>query len=146
MRQGREVSGAQRATRDRPLRPLRYHSVLCAEKAWPGQQVLVVCFVALAMQGLQPAAAQTSESSPTLLTKNLIAIEGGRHLNMVCIGEGSPAVVFEYGANGHILDWQKVQPQVSALTKACFYNRAGYGFSDPAARPMTAENVTDDLH
>lgn len=65
---------------------------------------------------------------------------------MVCIGEGSPAIVFESGANGDMLDWHKVEPAASALTKACFYDRAGYGFSDPAPRPMTAENVTDDLH
>ena len=101
---------------------------------------------AFALELLQPASAQQSTGGSALLTKNLVAIGGNRHLNMVCIGDGSPAVVFEYGANGHILDWQKVQPSVSVLTKACFYDRAGYGFSDPATRPMTALNVTEDLH
>jgi pimeloyl-ACP methyl ester carboxylesterase len=108
--------------------------------------VSFVCFAALALQLIGPAPAQMPGGSPALLTKNLVAIEGGRHLNMVCIGKGSPAAVFEYGANGHILDWRKVQPGVSAFTRACFYDRAGYGFSEPAARAMTAENVTDDLH
>jgi pimeloyl-ACP methyl ester carboxylesterase len=101
---------------------------------------------ALALQLFHPAAAQAPAANPALLTKHLVAIAGGRRLNMVCIGEGAPALVFESGANGDILDWQKVQPSASALTTACFTDRAGYGFSDPAARPMTAENVTDDLH
>ena len=67
-------------------------------------------------------------------------------MNMVCIGEGSPTVVFDYGLAGHLLHWQKVQASVSAFTRACFYDRAGYGYSDPSPRPMTAENIVDDLH
>ncbi|MFS6701111.1 alpha/beta fold hydrolase, partial [Staphylococcus aureus] len=31
-------------------------------------------------------------------------------------------------------------------TTACSYDRAGYGFSDPAERPSDAANAVDDLH
>lgn len=101
---------------------------------------------ALAVALFHPAVAQVSAASPALPTKHLVAISAGRHLNMICIGEGRPTVVFEQGADGDILDWQKVAPSAAALTRACFYDRAGYGFSDPALYPMTAENATDDLH
>ena len=67
-------------------------------------------------------------------------------MNIVCVGQGSPTVLFEYGLGSHLLHWQKVEQPISAVTRACFYDRAGYGFSDPSSRPMTAENVTDDLH
>ncbi|HEY1272761.1 MAG TPA: alpha/beta hydrolase, partial [Terriglobales bacterium] len=81
-----------------------------------------------------------------LTTRHLVDLGNGRRMNIVCAGHGSPAVVFEYGLGGNMLNWQKVQPEASALTTACFYDRAGYGFSDPPARAMTAQNVTDDLY
>lgn len=73
-------------------------------------------------------------------------IGGGRRMNIVCAGHGAPAVVFEYGLGGHMLNWEKVAASISSLTTACFYDRAGYGFSDPSSRPMTAQNATDDLY
>jgi len=108
--------------------------------------LLSACLVCLAALSAPLVAAQMSAGSPELLKKNLVDIGGGRRLNIVCIGEGSPVVVFEDGANGHMLNWQKVQAPVSAMARACFYDRAGYGFSDPSSEPMTAEMVTDDLH
>ena len=92
------------------------------------------------------ATAQPSIESPELVKEHLVDIGGGRHLNMVCIGSGAPAVVFEQGGLSHLLHWQKVQKPVSAFTRACFYDRAGFGFSDPPGRPVTADNVADDLH
>src|SRR5271154_447833 len=102
--------------------------------------------VCLAMLASFCAAAQTTVESPDLLKKNLFDIGSGRHMNMVCTGEGSPTVVFDYGLGSHFLHWQKVQQPVSAITRACFYDRAGYGYSDPSPNPMTAENIVDDLH
>lgn len=105
-----------------------------------------ICALVSALLSPVAAIAQTSAGSPDLLKKNLVDIRGGRRMNIVCIGQGSPTTVFDYGMGEHILVWQKVQQQVSAITRACFYDRAGYGFSDPSNRPMTADNVTDDLH
>src|SRR5271156_3947207 len=102
--------------------------------------------VGLAMIASFCAMAQTAVESPELLKKNLFDIGGGRRMNMVCLGEGSPTVVFDLGLGGNLLHWQKVQQLVSAITKACFYDRAGYGYSDPSPRPLTAANVVDDLH
>ena len=110
------------------------------------QFLFSACLALLAALSGLPATAQMSAGSPELLKKHLVDIGGGRRLNLVCIGIGSPVVVFESGANGHILNWQKVQAPVSAMTRACFYDRAGYGFSDPSPAPLTATTVTDDLH
>jgi pimeloyl-ACP methyl ester carboxylesterase len=67
-------------------------------------------------------------------------------MNLQCVGKGAPTVIFSQGWGGTILDWAKVQPTVSGFTRACFYDRAGEGYSDPANRPATPQNVTDDLH
>ena len=80
------------------------------------------------------------------MTRHLVDIGGGRRMNLVCIGKGAPTVVFEYGLGGHLLNWQRVQAAISALTTACFYDRAGYGDSDRSGRPATAQSATDDLY
>ena len=42
--------------------------------------------------------------------------------------------------------WYKVQPGIAQLTRVCGFDRAGYGFSDPAPRPQIISDVVDDLH
>jgi pimeloyl-ACP methyl ester carboxylesterase len=71
---------------------------------------------------------------------------GGRTLNIFCSGEGSPAVVFDSGGNQPGYSWALVQPEVAKSTRACWYDRAGYGWSDPAPRPRTSADIADDLH
>lgn len=104
------------------------------------------CVAAIACLAFVPATAEPANDASPLLAKHLIAIGNGRDLNMVCMGEGSPTVVFEYGLGSHLLHWQKVAAPVAALTRACFYDRAGYGYSDLSPGPMTVEAVTTDLH
>jgi pimeloyl-ACP methyl ester carboxylesterase len=80
------------------------------------------------------------------MQKHLVAISGGRKMNLVCAGRGKPTVVFESGLGTNLLTWQKVVDQVARITRTCFYDRAGYGYSDPPGRPSTAANSAQDLH
>lgn len=105
---------------------------------------LLLALVALAPSERPRPAPVMSAGSPKLLEKNLVDV-GGRRLNLVCIGKGSPTVVFDQAWAGTILDWQYVQEDVSKLTRACFYDRAGEGYSDAAGRPGTPQYATDDL-
>jgi pimeloyl-ACP methyl ester carboxylesterase len=68
---------------------------------------------------------------------------GGRSLNLHCVGSGSPTVVLE-AAVGY--RWLPIQREVGKFTRACWYDRAGYGWSDPGPRPRTSVAVADDLH
>ena len=71
---------------------------------------------------------------------------GGRHLNLYCSGTGSPTVVFDAPAGSAAWVWWAVQPKVAEKTRACVYDRAGFGFSDPSPRAGSSENAVDDLH
>jgi pimeloyl-ACP methyl ester carboxylesterase len=71
---------------------------------------------------------------------------GGRKLNLFCSGEGSPSVIFESGLGGPGYDWFEVQPQVAKFTRACWYDRAGYGWSDPAPGVRDSKAIATDLH
>lgn len=75
----------------------------------------------------------------------LIAVDGQRRLNLYCIGTGTPVVVFISGAWQNTMSWRRVQGRTSLTSRACSYDRAGLGFSDPAERDSTAENAVDDL-
>jgi len=71
---------------------------------------------------------------------------GGRSLNIFCSGTGGPTVVFESGGDGPGLVWQSIQSQVAAFTQACWYDRAGIGWSDPGPYPRTSAAIGRDLH
>ena len=70
---------------------------------------------------------------------------GGRKLNMYCIGKGSPTVLFEADAGRGGWDWSAVLPEVAKRTRACVYDRAGLGSSDPIIRASTVANASKDL-
>ena len=71
---------------------------------------------------------------------------GGRKLNLFCSGAGSPTVVFESPSGSGGWAWWAVQPKVAARTRACVYDRAGYGFSDPSPHAADAAGAVEDLH
>ncbi|GIL38833.1 alpha/beta hydrolase [Roseiterribacter gracilis] len=107
----------------------------------------VVRNVALGALGLlflaMPATAQIA---PELLQPHLVDVGNGRRINFHCIGEGSPTIVFEQGGEALLSNWRKVQPAITNLTRTCFYDRAGFGWSDRPDQGVTALAVTDDLH
>src|ERR1700753_3392023 len=70
---------------------------------------------------------------------------GGRTLNIFSSGAGGPAVVLET-ASGVGLEWDRVQSEAAKLTRTCWYDRAGMGWSDPGPYPRTAEAIAKDLH
>jgi pimeloyl-ACP methyl ester carboxylesterase len=105
----------------------------------------LLLLAAVAVLPVSESRAQTMAAGDKLVEKHLVQIEGGRRLNMNCLGRGSPTVIFEQGLGAHILSWEKVAPAIASVTKTCVYDRAGEGFSDPSERPATAENVDLDL-
>jgi len=74
----------------------------------------------------------------------LVPSEGTR-LNFYCTGSGSPAVVFDSGWGDWAPVWTIVQPAVAKWTRACSYDRAGAGFSDPGPMPRTSVRIADEL-
>jgi pimeloyl-ACP methyl ester carboxylesterase len=104
----------------------------------------------LALVVVEPIVVQSparSQVPSELYTRpaQLFAVEGQRQLNMFCIGDGAPAIVFVSGAWENTMAWRRVQQPVSRWSRACSYDRAGLGFSDPATRPSTARNAAEDL-
>jgi pimeloyl-ACP methyl ester carboxylesterase len=75
----------------------------------------------------------------------LVSVDGAR-LNLYCMGSGSPAVIFDAGHQDWAPACAVVQPRIAAWTRACSYDRAGSGFSDPGPMPRTSMRIADELH
>lgn len=78
--------------------------------------------------------------------QRLVEVESGRKLNLYCLGEEAPTVVFVSGLADDTSAWARVQPAIAAHTRVCSYDRAGLGYSDAGRRPADSANIVDDLH
>jgi pimeloyl-ACP methyl ester carboxylesterase len=76
---------------------------------------------------------------------NLVDV-GGFRLNLYCMGSGSPTVIFDSGWEDWAPAWSTVQPQIARWTRACSYDRAGAGFSEPGPMPRTSVRIAKELH
>jgi pimeloyl-ACP methyl ester carboxylesterase len=71
---------------------------------------------------------------------------GGRSLNIYCSGEGGPAVILDTGGSAPGYSNLLFQMQVAQFTRACWFDRAGLGWSDPSPLEQTSAAISDDLH
>jgi pimeloyl-ACP methyl ester carboxylesterase len=73
-------------------------------------------------------------------------VVGEHHLHIHCTGTGTPAVIMDAGLGGTSLDWARVQPRIARHTRACTYDRAGYGWSDSGPQPRTSLTIARELY
>jgi hypothetical protein len=104
--------------------------------------LLPVLFVAVAFgqQRADDAPADMVYAQPGQLVD-----AGGFRLNLHCMGSGSPAVVFDSGWGDWSPAWSTVQPQIAKWTRACSYDRAGTGLSEPGPMPRTSVRIAGEL-
>jgi pimeloyl-ACP methyl ester carboxylesterase len=103
---------------------------------------LTLCLVAISAAPTGAAPGDDIYARPALLAQTRDSVR----LNLVCLGAGSPTVVFEAGFGDWAPVWAIVQPRVAQFTRACSYDRAGFGFSDPGPLPRTSERIATELH
>lgn len=74
-----------------------------------------------------------------------IEVAPGRSLHLACQGEGAPTVLFEAGGSDWSDVWGPVQRAVAQERRACAYDRAGLGASDPGPGPRSPTAIVEDL-
>ena len=107
-------------------------------------KTLAAAFSALLLLVVQSAANAAPGDELYARPGRLVAVQGTR-LNLYCMGSGSPPVVFDSGWGDWAPVWMIVQPEVAKWTRACSYDRAGAGFSDPGPMPRTSVRIADEL-
>ncbi|XXY48939.1 alpha/beta fold hydrolase [Sorangium sp. So ce269] len=106
---------------------------------------LLVALVALVGAGALYQAAATRLDQRKFAPPGRLVDVGGRKLHIHCLGQGSPAVILETGMAGTSASWSWVQPEVARSTRACSYDRAGMGWSDPGPEPRDARSAAAEL-
>ena len=73
---------------------------------------------------------------------------GGRKMHLLCVGPsdpGRPTVIFESGLGGDAGQWSDVLHELGGTVRACSYDRAGVGQSQPAKVGRTTKDQVADL-
>jgi pimeloyl-ACP methyl ester carboxylesterase len=86
-----------------------------------------------------------SESAAAGELDRVVKVDGDRGLYIRCTGNGSPTVVMEGGDGDTSDSYAFAEPAVSDLTRACVYDRANLGQSDPAPGPRGLPELVGDL-
>jgi len=113
-----------------------------------GTGILLAMIIGMPSAAVGQPVAGTGDSPGDMFYSHpgrLVAANGFR-LNLYCLGSGSPAVVFDSGFLDWAPAWSTVQPQIAKWTRACSYDRAGVGFSDPGPMPRTSARIAEELH
>ena len=108
-------------------------------------------FLTIALALAVPAAAQAPSNDPAgadvyVQPGQRVEVAPGRSLNLVCMGSGNRTVLFDAGGSDWSVVWALVQPIVAQNARACAYDRAGLGYSDPAAGPRSPLAIVEDMH
>jgi pimeloyl-ACP methyl ester carboxylesterase len=94
-----------------------------------------------------PGAVPTPD--PTLLayasTTHSVRLADGRFIHFFCMGRGSPTVILTAGLGDWGISWSTVQPQIAKTTRACAWDRPGFGLSDAAPGSQSVATTTADL-
>jgi pimeloyl-ACP methyl ester carboxylesterase len=71
---------------------------------------------------------------------------GGRRWHLVEAGQGRPTVILESGIAASSLNWTALQAEIARFARACAYDRAWFGWSDPAATSRVVSQLVEELH
>jgi pimeloyl-ACP methyl ester carboxylesterase len=107
--------------------------------------VVVAAIVGASYQGIENRA--DSQRFPQQGKSVSLGPEFGNvHLNIDCQGQGSPTVVLESRLGVPGVGWNRVQTEAAKFTRVCWYDRAGYGWSDGSSAPRTSLEIAKELH
>ncbi len=106
--------------------------------------LLVILLIAAVIGTLYESRARTATRAQFPPPSDLVTVNG-RRMHIDCGGEGLPAVILDAGMGGWSTTWAAVAPKIRETTRACTYDRAGYGWSDPANDERTPQQIADDL-
>ncbi len=106
--------------------------------------LLLLLFVIAAVGALYQSRASAADRARYPPPGDLVPVKG-RQMHIYCQGEGSPTIILDAGQGGWSIDWSEIMPQLSPMTQVCAYDRAGYGWSEPATDDRMPQQAADDL-
>jgi len=96
----------------------------------------------LALAATAPVPARSSAA----FTERRVEVAQGRALYLRCVGDGPATVLFDAGGSDWSIIWSSMQQRIASKARACAYDRAGLGKSDPAPNQRTPFMIASDMH
>ncbi len=112
-------------------------------RVWLLNPVLVI-LVLFALGGGYETISQSTE--PAVAMRGQLVDVGPYRLHLECTGSRGPTVILEPGGGGSAASMGLITPAVARDSRVCVYDRAGRGWSDPAASPPDGAQIATDLH
>jgi pimeloyl-ACP methyl ester carboxylesterase len=112
-------------------------------RVWLLNPVLVI-LVLLALGGVY--ARISASTAPAVAMRGQLVDVGPYRLHLECTGSRGPTVLLEPGGGGSAASMGLITPAVARDSRVCVYDRAGRGWSDPAASPPDGAQIATDLH
>ena len=108
---------------------------------------LLGLLIALAGVGALYQIIATAQDRRTLPPPGQLVDVSGYKLHLYSMGEnqGNPTVVLLSCGGCMTPNWGWIQPELAKFTRVVAYDRAGFGWSEPAATPRTAEQAIAEL-
>ena len=107
---------------------------------------LIALIVVIALAGATYQAIATARDESKYPPPGQLVDVGGHRLHIYCVGEGSPTVIIDTGTGGWSISYRHLQIEIAQDTRACTFDRAGMGWSDPGPKPRTSQRIVDELH
>jgi pimeloyl-ACP methyl ester carboxylesterase len=126
--------------------PIRHGREFIAEELLSRLRKCAVALLVVLVWAVQLGAQSAAPADLVYARPGQLVAVHGFSLNLYCMGSGSPTVVFDSGWEDWAPAWSTVQPQIAKWTRACSYDRAGAGFSDPGPMPRTSVRIAEELH
>lgn len=108
--------------------------------------IVIACCVGLVAAGAIYQAAGTAADRRRYPPPGRKVHIGGQSLHLIDKGSSELAVVFESGISATCLNWTQVRSEVESFARACTYDRAWLGWSDPGPLPRTTAKIVVELH
>ena len=112
-------------------------------RVWLLNPILVV-LVLFALGGGYERIGESTE--PAVAMRGQLVDVGPYRLHLECTGSRGPTVILEPGGGGSAATMGWIAPAVARDSRVCVYDRAGRGWSDPAASPPDGAQIATDLH
>lgn len=108
---------------------------------------LLGLLIALAGVGALYQIIATAQDRRTLPPPGQLVDVGGYKLHLYSMGEnqGNPTVVLLSCGGCMTPNWGWIQPEVAKVTRVVAYDRAGFGWSEPAPAPRTPDQSVTEL-
>ncbi len=105
-----------------------------------------IILVTLVVLGVSFQTIATEIDRRTYAPRGQFYTVNGHQIHMICMGEGSPAVILQAGAVAESLWWYRVQNQLAEQTRVCAYDRPGMGWSEPVSGSRDPLTIDTELH